>query len=64
MSSPYNLYGYSEQSKKKKPILYSRSKSAFPMNLQREVSLVSKSLMGEGMNFMKPLEIKDKNGRF
>jgi hypothetical protein len=38
--------------------------NASPMNLTKEVSLVTKSLLGEGMNFSKPLEIKDKTGEF
>ena len=58
------LYMDIENNPKRRNQFYIPGPKASPMDLQREVALVSKSLMGEGMNFAKPLEIKDKNGNF
>jgi hypothetical protein len=58
------IYMDIQNNPKRRNQFYIPGPKASPMNLQREVSLVSKSLMGEGMNFAKPLEIKDKNGSF
>jgi len=58
------IYMDIENNPQKRNQFYIPAFKASPMNLKRETSLVTKSLMGEGMNFSKPLEIKDKTGEF
>ncbi len=58
------IYMDYDNNPQKRNQFYIPSFKASPMNLNKEVSLVTKSLLGEGMNFSKPLEIKNKTGEF